>query len=111
MNKIYERGDPIALITSRLSPSEKDKEDEKFVFIDLDLSILAETNEYKITKNKNINLITYTNGYLKGPYVKKIVESYKKLGYTNFIYCDDRIDQISSILEINPEIQCFLIKG
>lgn len=106
LSKIVKRHDPIALVTARYYPNDEQKNIENYVFNDLGLHMCS---NQKHTKHNNIPIITYTGGEYKGPYIKNIVDQYKKLGYRNFVYFDDRIDQLESILNYNNDVICFFI--
>ena len=99
LSQIIILGHPICFVTARLPPT--DGTTETIVFEYLGMNNICKPC---ITKHTGIPLMTYTSGNLKGPWVRNIVTAYKSIGYSNFIFMDDRVTQLLDVQAYCPEV-------
>jgi hypothetical protein len=112
--------DAICFLTARLDPTKifpYNKKPEKDLL--KQLGIINTQNQVdvsqtceQLTLNNHVPLFTYTSGDFKGNACLKIINHYKKFGFKDFYFLDDRLTQIKSVQDTcGPEVTAFWISS
>lgn len=112
--------DAICFLTARLDPIKMfpyDKKPEKDLLKQLGI-INAQNQAYvsqtceQLTLNNHVPLFTYTSGDFKGNACLNIINHYKKFGFKEFYFLDDRLTQIKSVQDTcGAEVTAFWISS
>jgi len=105
--------DAICFLTARLDPTKVfpyNKKPERDLLNQL--GIFSTISIEQLTLNNHVPLFTYTSGNFKGEACLNIINHYRKHGYQEFYFLDDRLTQIKSVQDVcGPSVTAFWISS